>query len=201
MVLLALTISIILYQILWYFLIPDFKIRNIFYFLSPIITMGFLGIWYFYHQMIDISLIPYLLIILTLSNLSFVDCKYYEVSGKSYWFLLVPACVILFMTGNQMYLNLLSFVLMFATFWIIDKLVGIEKIGGADIKILFILALTITMWDSLMLVILSFFVDVIIFVFSYPIHKILKKEGAVKIPMIVAISIAWIILCFMAYQI
>ena len=95
----------------------------------------------------------------------------------------------------------LSFVLMFCTFWIIDKLVGIEKIGGADIKILFILALTITMWDSLMLVILSFFVDVLIFLFAYPIHKIFKKEGAVKIPMIVAISLSWILLCFMQFNI
>lgn len=201
MILLALAISIILYQIFWYFLIPDFKVRNLFYVLSPIITAGFCAIWYYYHKNIDFSILPYLLIILTLSNLSFVDCKHYEVSGRSYWFLLIPACAILFMQGNQLYLNLLSFVLMFCTFWIIDKLVGIEKIGGADIKILFILALTITMWDSLMLVILSFFVDVLIFVFAYPIHKIFKKEGAVKIPMIVAISLSWILLCFMQFNI
>ena len=105
MILLALAISIILYQIFWYFLIPDFKVKNLFYVLSPIITAGFCAIWYYYHKNIDFSILPYLLIILTLSNLSFVDCKHYEVSGRSYWFLLIPACAILFMQGNQLYLK------------------------------------------------------------------------------------------------
>ena len=91
--------------------------------------------------------------------------------------------------------------IIFAIFWIIDKIVGVEKIGGADVKILMILAITISYFDCVTLMGLSFVIDVVLFMIKFPIDKICGKTERTKIPMIVSITIAWIISCLMNFTI
>ena len=124
-----------------------------------------------------------------------IDCKYYEISGNSYWFLLLPSIAIMAISYKTMYLNLFSFLLLFILFWIIDKLIGVEKIGGADVKILLILALTITFFDTFTLLAVSFLIDTLIYMIKLTIEKIKGNNDKIKIPMIVAITIAWVIIC------
>ena len=96
-----------------------------------------------------------------------------------------------------MYLNLFSFLLLFILFWIIHKLIGVEKIGGADVKILLILALTITFFDTFTLLAVSFLIDTLIYMIKLTIEKIKGNNDKIKIPMIVAITIAWVIICLL----
>ena len=187
--------SILLYQLLFWVFIKDFKVKNICYILSPILTGVILGLYYYFSRSFNVSLLPYSLILVVLINLSFIDCKYYEISGNSYWFLLLPSIAIMAISYKTMYLNLFSFLLLFILFWIIDKLIGVEKIGGADVKILLILALTITFFDTFTLLAVSFLIDTLIYMIKLTIENIKGNNDKIKIPMIVAITIAWVIIC------
>lgn len=201
MSIIAISASMLLYQIFWYLFIKEFKVKNIFYLLSVIITGVVLGGYYYFNQNIGLELIPYSLILLILINLSIIDCKYYEIDGKSYWYLLLPTIAVLILSYEKMALHLFSFILIYGIFWLIDKAVGIERIGGADVKILLILSLTITFYDAVLLLSLSFVVDVILFGIKFVINKIRGINDKTKIPMIVSITIAWIITCLMNFAI
>jgi hypothetical protein len=165
--------------------------------LSPILTAGILALYYFFEGAFSLVLLPYSLILLTLINLSFIDCKYFEISGHSYWFLLLPTIAIVILSYETMILNLASFLILFGVFWIIDKIVGIEKIGGADVKILLILALTVSFFETFSLLAFSFLLDTVIFMFKFTIDKIINKEEKIRIPMIVSITLTWIVICLM----
>lgn len=194
---LLICLSLMIYQVFWCCFIKDFKIHKIFYFISVILTISIVGFSWYLKGAISSSLIPYSLILLILTNLSFIDCKYYEVSGHSYWFLLLPALTIPILNYDIFLEYIICAILYFVFFFIVDKIVGIEKIGGADVKILLILALTISFWDSFSLLAISFLLDTILFILKFPIDKIFGKKEKTKIPMIVAITIAWILVCFM----
>lgn len=189
-------LSAALYQVFWCLLIKDFKIKNIFYILSPILCGIIIGLYYYFYEYVPLTLIPFSLILVILINLSFIDCKYYEISGHSYWFLLIPALITVPLAGPTFYENLLGFVMSFAFFWVIDKIIGIEKIGGADVKILMILAFTISVFDFFSLLGISFLLDMVLFMIKLPIDKIRGSTEKTRIPMIVAITTAWVLLCF-----
>lgn len=193
----AISASVLLYQVFWYLFIKEFKVKNIFYLVSIILTGVGLGAYYYFSQTIGLELIPYALILLILVNLSIVDCKYFEVDGKSYWYLLLPTIAVLILTYEELALHLFSFILIYGIFWLIDKAVGVEKIGGADVKILLILSLTITFYDGVLLLSLSFIIDVILFGLKFVINKIRGINDKTKIPMIVSITISWVITCLM----
>ena len=189
-------LSVILYQIIWYQIIRDFKVKKIFYILSPFLYGIILGIYYYFYNSVPLTLVPFSFILLTLINLSFIDCKYYEISGQSYWFLIVPALATVLLAGPHFYENILGFVISFVFFWIIDKIIGIEKIGGADVKILMILSLTMSFFDFFALVGISFAIDLVLFIVKFPFDKIRGKVGRTRIPMIVAITLSWLLISF-----
>ena len=197
MEIIALGAGILLYQIFWCLFIKDFKVKNIWYIVSVLLTFVILGGYYYFNGGIGIKLLPYALNLLILINLSIIDCKYFEISGKSYWYLFFPTIAILILNYPIMLEHLISFLIIFLIFWVIDKIVGVEKIGGADVKILMILALSITFFDSITLLGLSFVFDVAFFMIKFPIDKMCGKKERTKIPMIISITIAWIIACLM----
>ena len=201
MEIIGLSAGILLYQIFWYLFIKDFKVKNIWYIVSVLLSGCVLGAYYYFHQAIGIELLPYALNLVILINLSVIDCKYYEISGKSYWFLLFPSIAIVILNYPIFLEHLISFLIIFLIFWVIDKIVGVEKIGGADVKILMILAMTISYFDCITLMGLSFIIDVVFFMIKFPIDKIMGKTERTKIPMIVSITIAWIIACLMNFVI
>lgn len=201
MEIIALGAGVLLYQIFWYLFIKDFKVKNMWYIISVALTFVILGGYYYFHNGIGIELLPYALNLVILINLSIIDCEYFEISGKSYWYLFFPTIAILILNYPIMLEHLISFIIIFSIFWIIDKIVGVEKIGGADVKILMILALTVSFFDSITLLGLSFVFDVFFFMVKFPIDKIRGKTERTKIPMIVSITLAWIIASLMNFTI
>lgn len=125
------------------------------------------------------------------TNLSIIDFKFFEISGKSYYFLIIP--IIVYMFTNNMYpwwTCLISGILMLLFFMILDKIIGIEKIGGADVKLMLLGALMFTYYDLLLFVCFTFIFDIILFVILAIINAIKKGEKGIQIPMIVAISMS-----------
>ena len=189
--------AVILYQIFWCVFIKDFTVKKYWYFISVLLTFLVCVAYYYFSGVFGLKVLPYALNLLILINMSIVDCEYFEVDGKSYWFLFLPTLAIPILNHYIFAEYLFSFLLMFAVFWIIDKIIGVEKIGGADVKILLILALSVSFYDCISLLGVSFIVDVLFFIIKAPIDKLRKKTEKTKIPMIVSITITWILICFM----
>lgn len=182
-----------IYQITWIKKINDFKLKNFYYIFSFLIVIGYMFLFDKIIEPINYSHIPYFLIFLVMTNLSIIDCKYYEISGKSYGFIIVPALSMIIFQKSLFWQPLLGFIIIFILFFLIDKIVGIEKIGGADVKLLLLLCLTIPYYDVFMLLFITFFIDTIIFIVKFIWYKLSNKKERIQIPMIIAINLAWII--------
>ena len=75
-------------------------------------------------------------------------------------------------------------------FWVFDIFLGIEKLGGADVKIMLILSFYYPSTDIFSFVIWTFLVCTILFIF-YMIRK--KTIKNVKVPMIVGFAVSFFI--------
>lgn len=184
---------IFIYQYLWFVLIKDFKLNKYENIICCFITITYLLYYNYQISPIDYLHIPYFLIVLIMTNLSFTDYKYYEISGKSYWFIILPLLFLVLSNIPILLQFVISFFIVFLLFLIVDKVIGIEKIGGADIKLLLLLSITIPYHDAFLFLMFSFLFDCIIFVIKYIYYKLISKNERVQIPMIIAINIAWII--------
>lgn len=184
-------VLVFLIQLLWTKTIKDFTYSNKICIsiglVFAIITSAFLIITE--DKALPIACISVIIMILT--NLSIIDCKYYEISGDSYWFLIPP--VILYAISNGMYpawACLISGLLTLGIMMLTDKIIGIEKIGGADVKLMLITALMFSYYEILIYMLFIFASDIIIFIISFMVNKIKTGKNTTRVPMIVAINMA-----------
>lgn len=191
------SILIILIQLLWIKLVNEFPLSKKTYLTISVILILLNMSYSIYFNDFSVWQICTILISMILTNLSIIDYKYYEISGKSYYFL-IPIIIIFIFTNGMFnwWTCLISGVCMFLLFFIIDKIVGIEKIGGADVKLMLLISLMFSYYEILILVLLIFTVDVFLWIILAIINKIKNGPKGIKIPMIVAISIATVSLDF-----
>lgn len=186
-----------LIQCLWVKLIKDFKLKNITYgIISGIITIGYIfySLFLFSPSPESISIF---LVFMILTNLAITDYKYYEISGKSYYFLYPPIAVYIFSnTMYKWYECLISCAIIFVLLFIIDKIVGVEKIGGADIKLMLLTSLLFSYSEIMILTIVMFSLDFVLYGIMSIINMISGKK-TVAIPMIIAIWLSVVVLFFM----
>lgn len=183
--------ALIIYQISFFFIVNDFKIKNYFYLISPIITF----IIPFLLNKNSLINLPLYLIIQTLINLSMIDLKYLEISGKSYIFLLLPAISSIFLFRNGLS-AIISFIIILVIFIIFDKIFGIEGFGGADVKIILILSFCFKLEDVFTFVYLCLLLTIVVYFILAIKNRRFKK---IKVPMIVPITIIFIYMSLWIY--
>lgn len=177
---------LILTSILFNIFVKKFKIKKIYYIISIILP----SICLLYTRWYVIEFLLFLIIFEILTILSFVDIKYLEIDGKSYSFILIPSIVQFLFFSKSYLLGILSVLLVYFTFWIFDKMVGIEQLGGADVKIILILSLYFSASDIFSFIMYSFGISLLIFLILALKNKTFKD---IKVPMIVAINISFFI--------
>lgn len=183
--------ALIIYQISFFFIVNDFKLKNYFYLISPIITF----IIPFLLNNNHLINLPLYLIIQTLINLSMIDLKYLEISGKSYIFLLLPAISSIFLFRNGLS-AIISFIIILVIFIIFDKIFGIEGFGGADVKILLILSFCFKLEDVFTFIYLCLLLTIVVYFILAIKNRRFKK---IKVPMIVSITIIFIYMSLWIY--
>lgn len=192
------TILIVGIQGLWSYIIKDFSLSKVQLIFIVLIISLLNGIYTIYFERISLAQICLVIITLILTNLSFTDFKYYEISGKSYWFLIIPVGIYMFVNNIYPFWKcIISGIVMFIILFIIDKLVGIERIGGADVKLLMITSFMFSIYEILIFFMLVFAIDIILFLILKAINLIRTNNEQVKIPMIVAISISVVMLTYL----
>ena len=121
---------------------------------------------------------------------AFIDIKFFELSNWHYLIVIFYALFgfVLSFLSHEYLLHLVSFFIMYATFFVFDKFVGIEKLGGADVKVMLSIALFFSAVDVLYFILMVFLISGIIFI----IERIVRKSFCdLQVPMIVSIAIAF----------
>lgn len=187
---------ILIHQFLWFFTVKDFQIskkENIFICLFLLFS---LIAWKYFDFPVNNKVVVGFLISTTMMNLSIADIKYYEISGKSYYFFIVPILILFAFNLQDVMQYLISLLIITSVFFLTDKIIGLG-IGGADIKLMMILSLTISLFDVLTFMLLSFVFVIVIFLIKYLFKVIQTKKIKIKdlkIPMILAIYCSWMIM-------
>lgn len=146
-----------------------------------------------YTNIYTIEFYIFLLILEILIILAFTDLKYLEIDGNSYWILIILSIVYFI---NNLYLGInieyviLSPIFMYVIFWIFDKVIGIENLGGADVKIILILSFYYPATMIFSFMVYMFLVSLILFLFMAIKQRSIKN---IQIPMIVSICISFFI--------
>lgn len=123
---------------------------------------------------------------------SFIDIKFFELSNKHYILLIIYSILsfVLSFFSDTYILHLLSVFAVYVTFFIFDKFVGIEKLGGADVKVMLILSLYFEATDVLFFTLITFVVSMLIFI----LERIVRKTFCdLQVPMIISIAVAFFI--------
>ncbi len=129
---------------------------------------------------------------LLLMYFSFIDIKYYELANLHYLLigLFSLAGFIFSIFSGTFMLHILSFIAVFGTFLAFDKFIGIEKLGGADVKVMMVMAVYFEITDVLYFVLMTFLISTVIFV----LERIVRKTFCdLQVPMIVSICISFFI--------
>lgn len=179
-------LSFILIDFIYLKKINKFPIKKIWHISSIIIpTLCILYTGFYNFEFFLFCAILEILIIL-----AFTDIKHFEIDKNSYW-LLMLFCAIkpIFFTVNLLDFAL-SPLIVYGCFWIFDKIWGIEKLGGADVKILLILSFYYPAKDIFSFVIWAFLICTIIFLFLMIIKRKIKN---IKVPMIVGFAVSFFI--------
>lgn len=185
--------SIILFLVnLFVFLInKDFKCPKKYHLFAFLIV----EIMIFFLQEFSLHSLLFLILFEIMIILSFVDIVHFEINSKMYWVLFIP-CLIQFISSISLVESFLSVFAVYVTFWIFDKFVGIEKLGGADVKIMLILSFYFLASEVLLFVLLVFAISAVIFI----LERIVKKTSCdLQVPMVAAMSIAIFIQKFGMY--
>ena len=126
--------------------------------------------------------------------LAFTDILYFEIDKKSYWLLLVLSFIMFINNALYPEVHLLDVaicpLIMYLIFWIFDKIFGIEKLGGADVKLMLILSFYYPATDIFSFVIVTFGISTILFIIYAIKQKGIKN---VQVPMIVGIALSFFI--------
>lgn len=132
-----------------------------------------------------------------------IDCKYFEISGKSYYFLIIPILGYMFVNPLFSPISLIvSFIMILILMMLSDKLIGIEKIGGADVKLLLTMSLLFSYYEIVTIVFIIFLTNLLLLIFARGIFYLLRKKlgfKTVKIPMIVSIFLSVVIAQYFCY--
>lgn len=135
--------------------------------------------------------------------MAIIDCKYFEISGKSYYFLIIP--ILGYMFANPLFSPIsliVSFIMILILMMLSDKLIGIEKIGGADVKLLLTMSLLFSYYEIVTIVFIIFLTNLLLLIFARGIFYLLRKKlgfKTVKIPMIVSIFLSVVIAQYFCY--
>jgi Flp pilus assembly protein protease CpaA len=189
-------ILIVLYQFIYQKLINKFVLNNKALVVIGIISIIVSTLLFLYIKNISFLLFIGIILCFTgLIDLSVTDFKYYEIDPKAYYFILVPVLIIAGCNYLRIWENLISFGLVFIVFELIDKLFGIEKLGGADVKLLLILSIGIPYYNVFMFLFFSFVINYILYLVRFIINKLQKEPVKnVSVPMIIAITLGWTII-------
>lgn len=135
--------------------------------------------------------------------MAIIDCKYFEISGKSYYFLIIPILGYMFTNPIFSPISLIvSFIMILILMMLSDKLIGIEKIGGADVKLLLTMSLLFSYYEIVTIVFIIFLTNLLLLIFARGIFYLLRKKlgfKTVKIPMIVSIFLSVVIAQYFCY--
>lgn len=171
--------------------IKDFRCPKKYHIISFLISASLV----FFLKELNINSILFLNIFELLIIVSFMDIIYYEISSRVYILIAIP-CILQFIFSSSKIESLLSVFAIYITFWAFDKFVGIEKLGGADVKIMLILSFYFLASDVLLFVFYVFLFSACIFI----LERLIKKTYCdLQVPMIAAICIAFFIKNFSTY--
>ena len=175
----------ILILIIWAFLFyKDIKTKRIndkLYLLSNVLSIVFFVIL----SNFNILNVFKFMIIQTLLILAFVDIKHLEVDPKSYKYLLIPTLLNAFINNFPPITNFISTIVVFLIFFLADKTMPSDNIGGGDIKILLILSFNFALLDVFSFMYMTLFINILLYLFLAIKNKRLKN---VATPMIVSIT-------------
>lgn len=194
------SIFIILYQFLFFKFIDDFKVKNISYVIVAILTVIIHFIWTFFYGFYSLHQTFLFINFLLFFNLALIDCKHFEISGKTYKFFIIP--VIGYILTNPIFdvvSMIFSFIIILFLLILCDKLVGIERIGGADVKLILIMSLLFSYYEIMTVIFVIFFINLLLWLVTKIIYIIRKNEAAIKIPMLVSVFLSFILLQYFCY--
>lgn len=166
--------------------INKFPIKKIMHLISIIIPS--LCIIYTGYYNLEFFLFCAILEILLI--LGFTDITHFEIDKNSYWPLILFCTLKPLLFTTSLFDFALSPIIVYCCFWIFDKIWGIEKLGGADVKILLILSFYYPATDIFSFVIWAFLICTIMF-FVYMIIK--KSTKNIQVPMIVGFALSFFI--------
>lgn len=179
-------IGFILIDLIYYKKINTFPISKIMHLVSIIIPTACIIYTKFYN--FEFFIFCCLLEILII--LAFTDIKHFQIDKNSYWLIILfSALQAIFFTTSPLDFAL-SPLITYGCFWVFDKLWGIEKLGGADVKIMLILSFYYPATDIFSFVIWSFLICTVLFFVYMIIKKTIKN---VQVPMIVGFAISFFI--------
>lgn len=145
-------------------------------------------------------------ILLGLVYIAFVDTIHFEIDRCSYFLIAIPT---LFSLATHIPGNLdlvaqktLSAAFVFVFLMLASLVVGIKHIGGADIKVLLILSFTV-LFDFVFVYLFLCFIICGAIGLAHVIYRAIKnryipakKRPKIRIPMLVAITFAWVFIQF-----
>lgn len=186
--LIVLFLLLIISQFAFLKICPSFICKKKLFYVIPIIlcfTIGVVSPRQDFFSLIEIY--SYLI----LMDLTISDFAFREVDAKSYFFLIPLIFTSLFYTYSPLK-NVISFLLTFVMLFLFDKFRLMENIGGADLKLMFILALCYPIDLTFIFLIFTCLITVLMGLAS----MLKNKKKDVCTPMIFAITISHIITSF-----
>ena len=181
-------VSFIGIDFIYFKFIKEFPIKIWMHLISIVVPSGMI----FYLNTFSIETFCYCTIMEILIILGFTDVLHFEISKNSYWLLLALcyASILLTTSGASLFDAALSPIVMYFVFWVFDHLFGIEKLGGADVKLMLILSFYFDATELFQFVILVFgFCAFLFFIYAF----IKMKFRRVQVPMIVGIALGFIV--------
>ena len=179
-------LNIILVDFVYYKFINKFPIKKWMHFVSIVIPLGCV----LFTRFFTLEFFLFTLILEILLILAFTDVVFFEVDKRSYWLILLLSFVKVFAltTPDLIFDVALSPIVVYGAFWVFDKIFGIEKLGGADVKLILILSFYFNAMDVFSFIIWIFIISTIIFIFF-----MIKQRGFrnIQVPMIVSIAISF----------
>lgn len=142
-------------------------------------------------------LITYLII------LTFTDIQHYEISSKSYYFILIPVLVKI-LIGRSIKVPIINIIMSFVVLFLLEKInYYISKstnpkiteyetgLGGADIKLLLILSLILPKYSIFSFLIFTMFFGLMFYVLRSMIKRDFEDK---KIPLIFGITCSFVLM-------
>lgn len=179
---------IFLYQLIFYKTIQNFKLSKTELIISALSVSIMASLLYIYYNYINIYIVCSFLTLTGMVNLSLTDIKYLEVDHLSYYFIAAPCLLMAVFSDEPLWEFALSLAFTFVVFFIIDKIFGIEGMGGADVKLLLSLSISVPYYDTFFFLFAAFLINLLLWIAVKLTHK-----NKCKIPMIVAITMGWLL--------